>query len=81
MQYGRMTTNCQLLGTSLTLRKGGIVALLPATNLPQGGYFARPADGKWADGIAHDPDDSIHVTIADFASLFGGGFSSVTSEY
>ena len=73
MQYGRMKTDLHLLGTSLRLRKGEIVSLLPATNLPQGGYFARPANGKWADGIAHDPDDSIHITSADFAPLFGTG--------
>ncbi len=55
MQYGRMKTDLHLLSTSLRLRKGEIVSLLPATNLPQGGYFARPANGKWADGtIASD---------------------------
>lgn len=73
MQYGRMKTDCHLLGTSLRLRKGELVELLPASNLPQGGYFARPASGKWADGIDHSPDDSVHVTRGDFAPLFGKG--------
>ena len=72
-QYGKMKRGVELLGTSLTLCKGELVELLPARNLPQGGYFARPANGKWADGLPHSPDDSIHVTSADFSPLFGKG--------
>ena len=69
MEYGIMKTPVHLLATSLRLQEGQIVELAPATNLPQGGYFARPHDGKWSDGIDHNPDDSILITGEDFDPL------------
>lgn len=52
-----------LLGTSLFLLHGTLVALTEATNLPPSSkgkrYFARPADGVWWDKIERNEDDSI----------------------
>jgi len=67
MEFGIMRTDLHLLGTSLRLQAGQIVELTRAINLPQGGYFARPADGKWSDRIDHDVSDSILLTTADLA--------------
>ena len=44
-----MTQSVKLLGTSLALNKGQTVTITPATNLPQGGYFAAPVDGSWGE--------------------------------
>jgi hypothetical protein len=66
MRYGIMTTDVILLGTSLKLEKGRRVQLTFASNQPEGGWFARPADGKWSDGIEHGEQDSIHITENDF---------------
>ena len=67
MEFGIMRTDLHLLGTSLRLQAGQIVELTRAINLPQGGYFARPADGKWSDGIDHNTSVSILLTTADLA--------------
>lgn len=55
----KMTTDCHLLGTRLRLRKGQLVNVTPATNLPQGGFFAAPVSGAWG-------EDSILLTAEDF---------------
>jgi hypothetical protein len=67
--YGKMKTDVYLLGTSLSLQKGDYVELTYACNLPQEGFFARPNNGKWSDGLDHDPDDSILVHRTDFSIL------------
>lgn len=54
-----MTESVSLLGTSLKLDKGQSVTVTPVTNLPQGGFFAAPADGAWG-------EDSIHVSREEF---------------
>jgi hypothetical protein len=64
--FGKMKSDIQMIGTSLSLKKGQLVTLLLAENVPQGGYFALPRNGKWADGISHNPDDSILITTSDF---------------
>ena len=68
--YGRMNHRIELLGTSLALQSRQRVELTYASNLPDTGlgcgWFARPADGQWSDGIARGPDDSIHLTADDF---------------
>ncbi len=61
----RMKTDVHLVGTGLKLQRGQLVEVWEASNLPQGGYFARPADGSWSDRIIHDGEDSIHVTEND----------------
>ena len=62
-QLGIMLHDVKLLGTSLTLEIGQHVHLTPPLNLPcDDGWFARPADGKWADGIDHI-DDSILIRL------------------
>ena len=64
---GIMRTDIDLLGTSLKLQKGQKVLLRPVHESlglfnPQIiGYFARPADGKWSDGIDHDSSDAILI--------------------
>lgn len=68
---GVMKCNVELLGTSLKLQAGQRVRLTPATNLPQGGYFAAPSDGKWSDGIERCPEDSILVTADDVTPADG----------
>lgn len=59
---GVMLNDAHLLGTSLRLEKGQVVALVPATNIPGGGFFAKPFDGKWSDGIERSEDNSIHFS-------------------
>ena len=63
---GIMKTDIKLIATSLALQAGQRVILYPAYNLPQGGFFARPADGKWSDGLDHDVYDSILLGTEDF---------------
>lgn len=59
---GTMKRDIHLLGTSLRLLKGQIVNLTPATNIPEGGYFARPLNCVWPDGIERDSHDSIYIS-------------------
>jgi len=63
---GIMKTDIHLVSTSLKLQAGQRVKLWAACNLPQAGYFARPADGKWSDGMNHSNDDSILLNDDDF---------------
>jgi len=52
MQYGKMTTDLSLAGSSLRLYEGEIVKLSPASNLPEGSsavYYATPVSGEWGD--------------------------------
>lgn len=63
--FGVMKRDVHQLGTSLRLQAGQRIIAWDATNLPQGGYFARPADLQWSDGIERGNDDSIHVTADD----------------
>jgi hypothetical protein len=65
---GRMKRCVEQLGTTLRLCKGDIVELIPARNLPQGGYFARPIGGKWRDDTPHNSDDSIHILEDDVSN-------------
>ncbi len=67
----RMNTDVYLVGTGLKLRKGQLVDIWEASNLPQGGYFARPADGRWSDRITRNSEDSIHVTENDIELIEG----------
>jgi len=55
----KMNDEVKLLGTSLRLAKDQSVSIVPATNLPQGGFFAAPVDGSWG-------EDAIHVDAVDF---------------
>lgn len=59
-----MKRTVKLLGTQLFLNEGQSVYVTKATNLPQGGYFAQPANRRWG-------QDSILVTADDlkFATL------------
>lgn len=63
---GKMLATVSLTGTSLKLQQGQMVDLIPADfdYLPVK-YYARPADGKWSDGIDHNPDDSIGLWSSD----------------
>lgn len=63
---GTMLTDVILQSTSLRLQEGQRVHLTPTTNLPdKSNYFARPADGKWSDGLDRDEADSILITPED----------------
>lgn len=66
-RYGTMKRTIHLLGTALMLEEGERVHLTPATNIPGGGYFARPLRGKWCDGITRNLEDSIHLTADELA--------------
>ena len=59
MIKAKMNDEVKLLGTSLRLAKDQEVSIVPATNLPHGGFFAAPVDGSWG-------EDSIHVDAVDF---------------
>ena len=59
----KMNQDAKLLGTDLILREGDLITVIEATNLPQGGYFARPAFRPWAYG---GPEDSIHLDGHEF---------------
>lgn len=49
-----MLQEIHMLGTSMKLYKGEVVDLLPATNLPQGGYFATPKyDNRFGENSFH----------------------------
>ena len=63
---GIMKTDVHLMATSLSLQAGQRVELSHARNIPGGGFFARPADGVWSDGIDRDPYDSILLDSNDF---------------
>jgi len=70
MQTAIMTTDAKLLGTSLELQKGQVVQVTEATNLPADSttkWYARPANGKWSDGIDHNEEDSIGVYVDDLS--------------
>ncbi len=70
MQTAIMKETVRLLGTSLALEKGLLVRLTEANNLPQGGYFARPANGYWSDNIERDKDDSILLDGSEFEFVY-----------
>ena len=65
--HGIMRQDINLISTSLKLQKGQKVSLSPARESlaifkPEViGYFARPTDGKWSDGIDHDSSDAILI--------------------
>lgn len=58
-----MKHDVSLLGTDLQLWAGQKVIAIPATNLPQGGSFVRPAYAQWPYG---GDDDSIHCDGTEF---------------
>ena len=61
-----MTENAILLGTGLTLQKGDRVHLTEATNIPKGGWFARPVDCVWRGlGELHE-ENSILLDGSEF---------------
>ncbi len=70
MQIAIMKETVRLLGTGLALEKGLLVRLTEANNLPQGGYFACPANGYWSDNIEHDKDDSILLDGSEFEFVY-----------
>jgi len=63
--YGYAKNGMELLGTGLKISKGDLVLLTPATNIPGGGYFARPGypTGLWKQV---SKDDSIYIRPSDF---------------
>ena len=63
---GIMKNDVKLLGTSLELKRGQKVILVPATNQPnpKGKYFVRPPGGRWEDAT-RPLDDSILLTEED----------------
>jgi hypothetical protein len=63
--YGYAKNDMQLLGTGLKISKGDLVLLTPATNIPGGGYFARPGypTGLWKQV---SEDASIYIRPSDF---------------
>lgn len=78
MKLGTMKTDVHQLGTSLKLNAGQRVALTWANNLPQGGWFARPADGSWGednsmliDGgdVDIDPAGGTHYVYIDGSAV------------
>lgn len=67
-RIGVMRTDVSLAGTSLRLGRFDRVALIHATNLPEGDgvrYYARPIDCRWPDGVRRDPDISIPIEESD----------------
>lgn len=56
-----MLQGIKLLGTRLELKKDQMVVYTPADNLPQGGYFVRPARVLRDDLAKWGEDSSIHV--------------------
>ena len=67
--YAVMRNDVRQLGTGMELLKGERVILERATNLPDANrwvkYYARPASGKWCDGLERGPDDSILLDSTD----------------
>ena len=68
-RYGTMTQTISLLGVpGMKLLKGQRVELIEPTNLPatkKVRWFARPADGKWSDGVDRNPTHSILIDAGD----------------
>ena len=64
--YGYAKNDMQLLGTGLKISKGNLVLLTPATNIPGGGYFARPGypTGLWKQ--LSEEVASIYIRPSDF---------------
>ena len=65
--YGYAKDDIKLLGTGLKISKGELVLLTPATNIPGGGYFARPGylTGIWKQV---SEDDSIYLRPSEIKS-------------
>lgn len=57
MKTGRMIVAVEQLGTRMRLAAGERVVLIRATNLPSGGWFARP--------LHQGGSNSIHVSDSD----------------
>ncbi len=61
-------------GLTLSLERGQRVQIVPATNLPPrtdgvAEYHARPADGRWADGVERGPTDTMVVDCLDLEDI------------
>jgi hypothetical protein len=59
-RFGYAKIGMELLGTGLKIAKGERVYMTPATNIPGGGFFVRPAypTGLWKEG---SEDNSIYI--------------------
>lgn len=63
MEIFEMTQDVKLLGTDLELHERELVIAVPATNLPQGGYFVSPAYHTFDND---DTEASIHCDGTEF---------------
>jgi hypothetical protein len=61
-----MQETCKFLGTPLVLHKGQRVYVMPASNLPQGGYFAYPVRRR-SDQPYFTSESAMHVTNSEIS--------------
>lgn len=84
MKTAILIESVRLLGTSLSLEKGQKISVSFATNQPdyieKGLVFARPLDGKWADGIDRSDTDSILIGKEDY-NLVNPFIEQTLSQY
>lgn len=73
--FGVAAYTIRLLGTGLYITKGERFHAEPATNLPNGGWFVRPANPETSDSWSFRQgggDDSIHVGEQEMLRFSGG---------
>lgn len=60
--FARVKYSYKLLGTDLQFKTDELIICSPATNLPRGGWFCFPADGRWGNEAEYDWEGpSMHL--------------------